>query len=100
MPKPVYPSFLFSMDRDTCECILNIQVTSLSHAGVWRWFIIVRLFSEKLLNFFSRCSLENVTMENKELTVIKEDNGTTPNLSISNRVRLFYMVFQKYHSAD
>ena len=89
------------MDRDTCECILNIQVTSLSHAGVWRWVldIIVRLFSEKLLNFFSRCSLENVTMENKELTVIKEDNRTTPNLSISNRVRL-YMVFQKYHSAD
>ena len=24
-------------DRDTCECILNIRVTSLSHAGVWRW---------------------------------------------------------------
>ena len=24
-------------DKDTCECILNIRVTSLSHAGVWRF---------------------------------------------------------------
>ena len=23
-------------DKDTCECILIIRVTSLSHAGVWR----------------------------------------------------------------
>ena len=23
-------------DRDTCECVLSIRVTSLSHAGVWR----------------------------------------------------------------
>ena len=27
-------------DRDTCECILNIRVTSLSHAGVWKWVVI------------------------------------------------------------
>ena len=83
---------------------MSVSSTSRSPASVTQESgggleIIVRLFSEKLLNFFSRCSLENVTMENKELTVIKEDNGTTPNLSISNRVRL-YMVFQKYHSAD
>ena len=28
-------------DKDTCECILIIRVTSLSHAGVWRFVNII-----------------------------------------------------------
>ena len=34
-------------DRDTCECVLSIRVTSLSHAGVWRW--VNKHISEKRL---------------------------------------------------
>ena len=34
---PGHESLHVDYDRDTCECVLSIRVTSLSHAGVWRW---------------------------------------------------------------
>ena len=45
------------------------------------------------LKIWCRCSLENVTIKDRELTVDKEDNGITNKVSKRDKVKLYILTF-------
>lgn len=43
------------------------------------------------LKIWCRCSMENVTIKDRELTVDKEDNGITNKVSKRDKVKLYIL---------
>ena len=51
------------------------------------------------LKILCRCSLENVTIKDRELTVDKEDNGITNKVKVSKSDKVKHCILKYIHSA-